>query len=71
MSNCWDGMSREMKRQWTMRAFENACVMAKTVPAFRLRLTLDGRFWEEVEKALTTDRSQRSEVSSSVITRHG
>jgi SynChlorMet cassette protein ScmC len=32
--------------------FENACAMAKRIPAFRLQVSLNGRFWEEIEKVL-------------------
>jgi hypothetical protein len=29
-----------------------ACELARSIPAFRLRLSLDGRFWEEMERVL-------------------
>jgi SynChlorMet cassette protein ScmC len=32
--------------------FENACELLKKVPAFRLRVSLTGRFWEKIEAAL-------------------
>jgi len=32
--------------------FENACELAKTVPAFKLRVSLRGRFWEKIEEVL-------------------
>lgn len=32
--------------------FENACELAKTVPAFKLRVSLKGRFWEKIESVL-------------------
>lgn len=32
--------------------FENAVSLAASVPAFRLRVSLNGRFWEEIEEAL-------------------
>jgi len=32
--------------------FENACKLAKTVPAFKLRVSLRGRFWEKMESVL-------------------
>jgi len=34
------------------RLFENACRLAKAVPAFILRVSIGGRFWEEMEKVL-------------------
>lgn len=32
--------------------FENACQLAKTVPAFKLRVSLRGRFWKKMESVL-------------------
>jgi SynChlorMet cassette protein ScmC len=32
--------------------FENAASLAAEVPAFRLRVSLDGRFWEKIDEAL-------------------
>ena len=32
--------------------FENACELAKTVPAFKLRVSLRGRFWDKMESVL-------------------
>jgi SynChlorMet cassette protein ScmC len=40
--------SRTLRRQ----VFENACNMAGNIPAYQLRATLDGRFWEEIEAVL-------------------
>ena len=33
--------------------FNNAFEMAKVIPAYRLRVSLNGRFWEEIEKVMT------------------
>jgi SynChlorMet cassette protein ScmC len=43
-----DGQRRSLSR----RVFENACDMARVVPAFILRLSLTGRFWELIEREL-------------------
>jgi len=32
--------------------FENICHLAKAVPCYRLSATLEGRFWEEIEKVI-------------------
>jgi SynChlorMet cassette protein ScmC len=32
--------------------FANSCKLAKTVPTFKLRVSLKGRFWEEIERVL-------------------
>lgn len=48
----WRRMDVEVQRKFRRELFDNACKMAKYVPAFRLRASLHGRFWEEIEKAL-------------------
>jgi SynChlorMet cassette protein ScmC len=42
----------EEKRQLLEQVFNNACEMAKTIPTYILRVSLSGRFWEEIEKVL-------------------
>ena len=32
--------------------FANACELVKKIPAFRLKVSLTGRFWEQIEAAL-------------------
>lgn len=34
------------------KLFDNACQLAKAVPVFSLRVSLNGRFWENMEKVL-------------------
>ena len=48
----WRSSSPEEKRKSRQQIFDNACEITKRVPTFRLRATLHGRFWEEVENAL-------------------
>ena len=48
----WRRLDKEDKRRLSLQLFSNACEMAKHIPAFRLSVTLDGKFWEEAEKAL-------------------
>ena len=48
----WRGLDDETKRPLVKLQFDNACEMAKYIPAFTLRATLHGRFWEEIEKVL-------------------
>lgn len=38
--------------------FENACDIAKTIPAFILEATLKGRFWEPIDGALSIDTEE-------------
>lgn len=50
----WGGFWKEMAdgpQKTTIRkqAFENACRLADAVPTFRLRATLHGSFWKEME----------------------
>lgn len=42
----------EEARQLRARLFANACQLAARVPAFRLKVSLEGRFWEKMEAAL-------------------
>jgi len=48
----WYDLNYEELRTRKKRLFENACELAKAVPAFRLRVSLNGRFWEEMENVL-------------------
>lgn len=53
----WNGrgfhLDEEQKEALRRRCFENACELAQAVPAFLLCASLDGRFWEEMEKVLS------------------
>lgn len=48
----WRYLVREEERTLREKIFDNACELAKTIPAFRLRVSMNGRFWEEMERAL-------------------
>jgi SynChlorMet cassette protein ScmC len=48
----WRILDDETKKQSAKFQFDNACNMAKSIPAFTLRASLHGRFWEEIEKTL-------------------
>ncbi|KAF1078138.1 hypothetical protein MKMG_00944 [Methanogenium sp. MK-MG] len=45
-------METDRGRALRRQVFENACGMAGSMPAYKLRATLDGRFWEEIEAVL-------------------
>lgn len=47
----WKSSDIKSQIRYRSRIFDNACKMVETVPAFRLRCSLHGRFWEEIEKA--------------------
>ncbi len=44
----------DFEKQWDIREniFYNACKLAKSVPSFTLRASLNGKFWEKMEDAL-------------------
>jgi len=42
-------LASDRARDYREKVFENACILAGTIPAYRLRATLDGRFWEAIE----------------------
>ena len=48
----WYDLDYEELRTKKKKLFENACELAKAVPAYRLRVSLYGRFWEEMENVL-------------------
>ncbi|MCX7886802.1 MAG: SynChlorMet cassette protein ScmC [Verrucomicrobiae bacterium] len=52
-------LPEQRKRLGTAR-FENACAMARRIPVFMLKLSLNGQFWRLVEKALADLPPQRS-----------
>lgn len=55
MQGCLPGsqyMNKEEKLILRRRLFDNACKLAKTIPAYILRVSLHGRFWEEIERVL-------------------
>lgn len=47
----FNGVQEESRREKRL-VFENACDMAKKIPAYTLRATLNGRFWEEMERVI-------------------
>jgi SynChlorMet cassette protein ScmC len=50
----WRLLNFDCKEKTTRKKvlFNNACELAKTVPAYILRVSLEGRFWEEMEKVI-------------------
>ena len=48
----WWNMDMEEKITIKHKIFDNACDMARAVPAYILRNSLNGRCWDEMEKAL-------------------
>lgn len=49
----WKSLDKYEERAYKLQLFENACELAKAVPTFKLRVSLNGRFWEEMENILS------------------
>jgi hypothetical protein len=46
------GEGEDVARTLRLQRFENICTLAKGVPSYHLRLSLDGAFWEEIERVI-------------------
>lgn len=46
-------LDREEVKVSRKKLFDNGCDLAGAVPAFKLRVSLKGRFWEEIEEVLS------------------
>ena len=45
-------LGSQEERSFRGKLFENVCAFARAVPAYRLIVNAEGRFWEEMEKAM-------------------
>jgi SynChlorMet cassette protein ScmC len=45
-------LDRRESKSLRLKLFDNACELAKAIPAFKLRVSLKGRFWEKIEAVL-------------------
>jgi len=48
----WNNLSHDEVRARKKRLFKNACELAQAIPTFKLRVSLEGRFWEQIEKVI-------------------
>ena len=48
----WRKLREEDQKKSRAELFDNACAMAKTIPAYRLSVARDGRFWEKMEEVI-------------------
>ena len=48
----WRNLSNEEERKLKKKLFDNACKLARGIPAYILHVSLTGRSWEEMEKVL-------------------
>ncbi len=49
------GIKKDKGRMLRLQRFDNICVLAQGVPCFLLHLSPTGTFWQEIEKAITSD----------------
>ena len=52
MRRAWDYWGDQVKRKMQREVFDMACEMAGIIKGFKLRVSLDGKFWEEIESLL-------------------
>ena len=52
MYRYWKGLDQRMLSTKKRNLFENSCKLSESVPAFKLRVSLHGRFWEKIETVL-------------------
>jgi SynChlorMet cassette protein ScmC len=48
----WHRMDNDKKKERQLQALDNSISLAKSIPCYRLRATLHGQFWKEIEKEL-------------------
>lgn len=48
----WGRTSERDQRKCRENIFKNTCDIAKAIPSFILRVSINGRFWEKIEKVL-------------------
>ncbi|MCP4754442.1 MAG: SynChlorMet cassette protein ScmC, partial [Proteobacteria bacterium] len=48
----WRSVEKKNEMRFRTEVFRNASKLARSVPAYRLRVSLRGKFWEKIEKAL-------------------
>ena len=58
----WKRADQGYQRTFRRNLFDNACEMAKKMPAFRIRVSLYGRFWEEIDRALSGGKGRTNAI---------
>ena len=48
----WNNLSHDEVSARKKRLFQNACELAQAIPTFKLRVSLEGRFWEQIERVI-------------------
>jgi SynChlorMet cassette protein ScmC len=54
-----NGMSKDTIRRLNLMRFGNAIEISKNIPVCRLEMSLDGKFWNEIEKFLNAPKKKR------------
>jgi SynChlorMet cassette protein ScmC len=62
----WRPESSHSKGPMRTKLFNSACDLARTIPAFVLRVTLTGDFWREMESALIRSTSAKMEMEAKI-----
>ncbi|MCX5834372.1 MAG: SynChlorMet cassette protein ScmC [Deltaproteobacteria bacterium] len=52
MSSWIGAIPKKEKTELYLKLFENACALAGVIPAYTLRVSMTGRFWEKIEECL-------------------
>jgi SynChlorMet cassette protein ScmC len=50
----------EEEKKLRLQLFNNACAITKKIPAYRLKVSLNGSFWTEIERALNLETAGKS-----------
>ncbi len=54
------GLGKDKVRSMRLQRFENICDLPKSVPCYRLYLSLEGAFWEEIERVIAEEEKKAS-----------
>ncbi len=54
----WKRMDEDMSKQCKIQVFENALEIVKSVPCYRLKATLTGNFWKEIENTSIINKNR-------------
>jgi SynChlorMet cassette protein ScmC len=49
----WWNLDRSQEMSFRKELFDNACELAKEIRTYRLRVSINGRFWEKIEEVLS------------------
>jgi hypothetical protein len=54
------GQGKDVARALRLQRFENICVLVQALSCYRLHLSLDGVFWEEIERVISIKGNNRT-----------